>query len=202
MSSGLTNAPTAFMDLMNRVFRPIMDQFVVIFIDDILIYLKSIEEHVYHLKTVLQTLREQHIYAKFSKYDFWLESVPFLGYIVSKDGIQIDPQKIKIVSEWSKLTSVIEIRSFLGLIGYYRRFVQDFLRITAPMTRLTQKNVKFMWSEACENSFQLLKEKLTIALVLTLPNGEDKFTVYCNASRIGLGCVLIQNDSVVAYASR
>ena len=98
--------------------------------------------------------------------------------------------------------TVIEIRSFLGLAGYYRIFVQDFSRIAAPMTRLTQKNAKFVWSDACENSFQLLKEKLTTALVLTLPNGEDKFIVYCDASRVGLGCVLMQNGKVVAYASR
>ena len=111
------------MDLMNRAFRPFMDQFVVIFIDDILVYSKSMEEHVYHLRTVLQTLREQQLYAKFSKCDFWLESVAVLGHVMSKDGIQVDPQKIEAVSEWFKLTSVIEIRSFLGLAGYYRRFV-------------------------------------------------------------------------------
>ena len=110
---------------------------------------------------------------------------------MSKDVIQVDPQKIAPVSEWPRLTTVTEIRSFLGLAGYYRRFVQDFSRIVAPMTRLTQKNVKFMWSEACENSFQLFKEKLNTALVLTLPNGVDRFTVYCDASRVCLYFVLI-----------
>ena len=121
---------------------------------------------------------------------------------MSKDDIQVDPQKIKAISEWPRPTTIIEIWSFLGLVGYYRRFIQDFSRIAAPMTHLTQKNMKFMWSEACEKSFQLLKEKLTTAPVLTLPNGEDKFTVYCNASRVFLGCVLMQNGRVVAYASR
>ena len=115
----------------------------------------------------------------------------FHGHVVFKDGIQVDPQKIEAIFEWPRLTSVTKIQSFLGLAGYYRRFVQDFSRIVAPMTHLTQKNVKFMLSEACENSFQLLKEKLIIAPVLTLPNGEDKFTVYCDASRVGLGCVLM-----------
>ena len=122
--------------------------------------------------------------------------------MVSKDGIHIDPQKIEAVSLWPRPTTVTEIRSFLGLAGYYRRFVQDFSRIAAPMTHLTQNNAKFVWSDACENSFQLLKEKLTTALVLTLPNGEDKFTIYYDASRVGLSCVLMQNGRVVAYASR
>ena len=131
-----------------------------------------------------------------------MKSVVFLGHVVTKDGIQVNPQKIKAVSELPKLTTVTEIRSFLGFAGYYRRFVQDFSRITAPMTRLTQKNAKFVWSDACENSFQLLKEKLTTTPVLTLPNGEDKFTVYCDASRVGLDYVLMQNGRVVAYASR
>ena len=148
------------------------------------------EEHVYYLRTVL-VLREHQLYTKFSKCDFWLESIAFFGHVVSKDGIQVDPQKIKAVSKWHKPTSVMEIQSFLGLVGYYRMFVQDCSRIVAPMTRRTQKNMNFVWSEACENSFQLLKEKLTIALVLTLSNGVDKFTVYFDASRVGLGCVLM-----------
>ena len=114
----------------------------------------------------------------------------------------MDPKKIEAVIDWPRPTTVTEIRSFLGLAGYYRRFVQDFSRIAAPLTKLTQKNVKFEWNEACENSFQLLKERLTTAPVLTLPSGVDGFAVYCDASRIGLGCVLMQNGRVVAYASR
>ena len=122
--------------------------------------------------------------------------------MVTKDGIQVDPQKIEAVSEWPRSTTVTEIRSFLGLAGYYRRSVQDFSRIAAPMTRLTQKNAKFVWSDACENSFQVLKEKLTTTPVLILPNGEDKFIVCCDASRVRLGGVLMQNGRVVAYAYR
>ena len=122
--------------------------------------------------------------------------------MATKDGIQVNPRKIEAVSEWPRPTTVTEIQSFLGLAGYYRRFVQDFSKIAAPMTRLTQKNVKFVWSDAFENSFQLLKEKLTTTPVLILPNGEDKFTVYCDASRVGLGYVLMQNGRVVAYALR
>ena len=122
--------------------------------------------------------------------------------MVTNDGIQVDSQKIEAISEWPRPTTVIEIISFLGLTGYYRRFVQDFSRIAAPITRLTRKNVKFVWSDACENSFQFMKERLTTAPVLILPNGEGKYTVYCDASRMGLGCVLMQNGRVVAYASR
>ena len=140
MSFGLTNAPAAFMDLMNRVFKPYVDQFMVVFIDDILVYSKSMDDHVKHLRTVLQTLRDHQLYAKFSKCDFWTESAAFIGHVVTKDGIQVDPQTIEAVSEWLRPTTVTEIRSFLGLAGYYRRFAQDFSRIAAPMTRLTQKN--------------------------------------------------------------
>ncbi|WRX08486.1 Reverse transcriptase domain - like 6 [Theobroma cacao] len=171
MSFGLTNAPAAFMDLMNRVFKPYLDKFVVVFIDDILIYSKSREEHEQHLKIVLQILREHRLYAKFSKCEFWLESVAFLGHVVSKDGIQVDSKKIEAVEKWPRPTSVMEIRSFVGLAGYYRRFVKDFSKIVAPLTKLTRKHTKFEWSDACENSFEKLKACLTTAPMLSLPQG-------------------------------
>ena len=153
MSFGLTNAPAAFMDLMNRVFRPFLDQFVIVFIDDILIYSRSEDEHAKHLRFVLQTLRDHRLYAKFSKCEFWLEQVAFLGHVISKDGIQVDPKKIEAVADWPRPTTVTEIRSFLGLAGYYRRFVKDFSKIAVPLTRLTQKNVKFVWTDKCEEHF-------------------------------------------------
>ena len=124
MPFGLTNAPAAFMDLMNRVFRDYLDLFIIVFIDDILIYSKSPEEHEYHLRLVLQRLKEHRLYAKFSKYKFWLKKVAFLGHIVNQEGISVDPEKIKATIEWQRPTNVIEIRSFLGLAGYYRRFVE------------------------------------------------------------------------------
>ena len=126
----------------------------------------------------------------------------FLGHVVSKDDIQVDPKKIEAVIAWPRPTTVAEVRSFLGLTGYYRRFVKDFSKIAAPLTRLTQKNVKFNWTDRCEEHFLLLKELLTSAPVLTLPSGDEGYTVYCDASRVGLGCVLMQNGKVIAYASR
>ena len=153
MSFGLTNAPAAFMDLMNRVFRLFLDLFVIFFINDILVYSKGEEEHARHLRFVLQTLRDHQLYAKFSKCEFWLDQVAFLGHVVSKDGIQVDPKKIEVVVEWPRPTTVIEIRSFLGLVGYYRRFMKDFYKIAVPLTRLTQKNIKFIWTDRCKEYF-------------------------------------------------
>src|SRR5262249_13705359 len=158
------------------------------FIDDILVYSKSQEEHEEHLAVVLQTLRENQLYAKLSKCEFWLDKVGFLGHVISKEGIQVDPQKVEAVSNWPRPTNVTEIRSFLGMAGYYRRFVKDFSKISAPLTRLTRKQVKFEWNDSCEQSFQKLKECLTSAPVLTLPSGQGGFVIYCDASRIGLGC--------------
>ena len=126
MPFGLTNAPAAFMALMNRVFQPYLDKFVIVFIDEILIYSRSAEEHEDHLRTVLQTLREERLYAKFSKCEFWLNQVVFLGHVISGRGIEVDPRKIKAVLKWESPTNVSEIRSFLGLAGYYRRFVEGF----------------------------------------------------------------------------
>ena len=120
MSFGLTNAPAAFMDLMNRVIRPFLDRFVIVFIDDIQVYSRSEEEHAMHLRLVLQTLREHQLYAKFSKYEFWLDQVSFLGHVVSGDGIQVDPKKIEAITEWPRPITVTEVRSFLGLASYYR----------------------------------------------------------------------------------
>ena len=202
MPFGLTNAPAAFMDLMNRVFKPFLDQFVVVFIDDILVYSKSKEQHEEHLRIVLQILREKKLFAKLKKCEFWLESVSFLGHVIFRDGVSVDPKKVEAVVEWNRPTSVTEIRSFLGLAGYYRRFVKGFSRISMPLTRLTQKGVKFEWSDDCEKSFQDLKSRLVCAPVLIVPFGDEGFTIYSDASKMGLGCVLMQNDKVVAYASR
>ena len=202
MPFGLTNAPAAFMDMMNRVFRPYLDQFVVVFIDDILVYSKSEAEHEQHLRIVLQTLREKQLYAKFSKCEFWLSEVVFLGHVVSAKGIQVDPKKIEAVMEWKQPKNVAEVRSFLGLAGYYRRFVEGFSSIAALLTKLLRKDVPFIWSATQQESFEKLKSILTQAPVLIQPESGKPYTVYSDASYTGLGCVLMQDGKVVAYASR
>jgi hypothetical protein len=202
MPFGLTNAPAVFMDLMNRVFKEYLDKFVIVFIDDILVYSATKELHQEHLQLVLETLRKHKLYAKFSKCEFWLREVSFLGHLISGNGIFVDPAKVEAVMNWKQPKSVTKIRSFLGLAGYYRRFIQDFSRIAYPMTQLTKKGVKYEWNQACEASFQLLKEKLTSALVLTLPIEGEEYEVYTDASGTGLGCVLMQQKKVISYASR
>ena len=202
MPFGLTNAPAAFMDLMNRVFQPYLDRFVIVFIDDIRVYLGSSEENSEHLRIVLQTLRERQLYAKLSKCQFWLDRVAFLGHVISVEGVSVDPKKIEAVVNWKPPKNVSEVRSFLGLVGYYRQFVEEFSKIAAPLTKLTRKDVKYDWVDACQQSFEELKGRLTSAPVLSLPNGRDGFVVYSDASRQGLGCVLMQNDRVITYASR
>ncbi|KAJ9546526.1 hypothetical protein OSB04_019069 [Centaurea solstitialis] len=202
MSFGLTNAPAAFMDLMNRVCKPYLDKFVIVFIDDILIYSKTAEEHGEHLRKVLEMLKREQLYAKFSKCEFWLKEVQILGHIVTQEGIKVDPAKIEAIKDWESPKSPSEVRSFLGLAGYYRRFIEHFSAIATPLTALTKKDVKFEWTSTCEYAFNNLKGKLTSAPILTLPNGTDGFVVYCDASKLGLGCVLMQDGKVIAYASR
>ena len=153
MLFGLTNAPAAFMDLMHRVFQPYLDQFVVVFVDDILIYSQYEEEHEDHLRVVLQAPKEYQLYAKCSKCEFWLIEVRFLGHVVSSSGVLRDSEKIEVVMSWERPKLVFEIHSFLGLAGYYRRFIEDFSRLAAPMTRLTRKEVKFEWNDLCEKAF-------------------------------------------------
>ncbi|KAL4037249.1 hypothetical protein IC575_000837 [Cucumis melo] len=177
MPFGLTNAPAVFMDLMNRIFHRYLDKFVIVFIDDILVYSVDREFHEEHLRIVLQTL-------------------------LSAKGVSVDPQKVEAVVNWERPISATEVRSFLGLAGYYRRFIEDFSRLALPLTALTRKNVKFEWSDKCEQSFQQLKKRLVTAPILALPVTGKDYVIYCNASRLGLGCVLMQNGNVIAYASR
>nr|BAH80025.1 putative retrotransposon protein [Oryza sativa Indica Group] len=202
MSFGLTNAPAFFMNLMNKVFMEYLDKFVVVFIDDILIYSKTKEEHEEHLRLALEKLREHQLYAKFSKCEFWLSEVKFLGHVISSGGVAVDPSNVESVLSWKQPKTVSEVRSFLGLAGYYRRFIENFSKIARPMTRLLQKDGKYKWTEDCERSFQELKKRLVSAPVLILPDSRKDFQVYCDASRHGLGCVLMQEGKVVAYASR
>ncbi|GJY55831.1 putative reverse transcriptase domain-containing protein [Tanacetum coccineum] len=163
MPFGLTNTPTVFMDLMNWVCKPYLDKFVIVFIDDVLIYSKSKEEHA-----------------------------EYLNHVIDSDGIHVHPAKIDYINDWASPKTPTEIRQFLGLAGYYQRFIKGFLKIAKPMTKLTRKNVKFNWTEEAEAAFQLLKQKLCSAPILDLPEGSENFVVYCDASHKGLGAVLIQ----------
>jgi hypothetical protein len=200
MSFGLTNAPVYFMYLMNSVFMRELDKFVVIFIDDILIYSENEEEHAEHLRIVLSRLREHKLYAKFSKCEFWLKKVPFLSHVLSDEGISVDPTKVQEVLDWNSPTTVHEVQSFLGLTGYYRHFIPDFSKTAKPMTRLLEKDRKFDWTLECEQAFHTLRTLLTSTPVLAQPDIEKPFDVYCDASGTGLGGVLMQEGRVIAYA--
>ncbi|GJY37954.1 putative reverse transcriptase domain-containing protein [Tanacetum coccineum] len=179
MPFGLTNAPAVFMDLMNRVCKPYLDKFVIVFIDDILIYSRNKEEHANHLRIILELLKKE----KFQ-------------------GLHVDPAKIEAVKNWASPTTPTKIHQFLGLADYYRRFIKDFSKIAKSLTELTQKNKKYIWGENQESAFQLLKQKLCEAPILALPEGNDDFVIYCDASHQGLVAVLMQRDKVIVYASR
>jgi hypothetical protein len=198
----LTNAPAHFTYLMNSVFMPELDKFVVAFIDDILIYSKNEEEHAKHLRIVLTRLREHQLYAKFSKCAFWLEEIQFLGHVLSAKGIAVNPSKVQDILEWKPPTTVHQVRSFLGLAEYYRRFIPDFSKIVKPITGLLKNDTKFDWSSKCNEAFEQLKVLLTTAPALAQPDIEKPFDVYCDASGSGLRCVLMQEGRVIAYASR
>ncbi|GJT26250.1 putative nucleotidyltransferase, ribonuclease H [Tanacetum coccineum] len=202
MPFGRTNAPAVFMDLMNRVCKPYLDKFVIVFIDDILIYSKNKKEHEEHLKIILELLKREELYAKFSKCEFWIPRVQFLGHVIDSEGIHVDPAKIESIKDWTSPKSPTEIRQFLGLAGYYRRFIEGFSKIAKPMTKLTQKKIKFEWGDKQEAAFQLLKQKLCSAPILALPEGSEDFIAYCDASKKGLGAVLMQREKVISYASR
>ncbi|GJV26070.1 putative reverse transcriptase domain-containing protein [Tanacetum coccineum] len=202
MPFGLTNAPAVFIDLMNQVCKPYSDKFVIVFIDDILIYLKNKQEHKEHLKLILELLKKEELYAKFSKCEFWIPKIQFLGHVIDRQGIHMDPAKIESIKDVESPKSPIDIRQFLGLAGYYRRFIEGFLKIAKTMTKLPQKKVKFEWGDKQETTFQLLKQKLCSAPILALPEGSEDFIVYCDALIKGLGTVLIQREKVISYESR
>ncbi|GKB27246.1 reverse transcriptase domain-containing protein [Tanacetum coccineum] len=179
MPFGLTNSLALFIDLMNRVCRPYLDKFMIVFIDDILIYPKTKEEHDAHLRLNLELLKKEEF-----------------------EGIHVDPAKIKLIKDWESPKTPTEIRQFLGLAGYYRRFIKGFSKIANPMTKMTQKSVKFNWGEKEETAFQTLKQKLCSVPILAFPKGSENFIVYYDASHKGLGVVLMQNEKVITYASR
>ncbi|XP_022007282.1 uncharacterized protein LOC110906459 [Helianthus annuus] len=162
----------------------------------------EVSEHEHHLRTILELLKKQKLYAKLSKCEFWLRKVQFLGHVVNEKCIHVDPSKIEAIKNWSAPKTPTEVLEFLGLAGNYRRFIENYSKIAQSLTSLTQKDEKFDWREKQEAAFQLLKDKLCNAPILSLPVGTDDFVVYCDASRQGLGCVLMQREKVIAYASR
>jgi hypothetical protein len=202
MPFGLTNAPSTFMRLMNHVLREFIGKFVVAYFDDILIYSKSFDEHIDHIRQVLTTLRAEKLYGNISKCTFCTDRVVFLGFVVTAEGIQVDEDKIKEIKDWPVPKNVSQVRSFHGLAGFYRRFVKDFSTIAAPLNNLTKKEVPLLWGDEQERAFQELKTKLCEAPLLQLPDFGKTFEIECDASGIGIGGVLLQEGKPIAYFSK
>lgn len=201
MPFGLTNAPSTFMRLMNHILREFIGKFVVVYFDDILIYSTSLDLHIDHLKSVLTVLREEQLYANLEKCIFCTNHVVFLGFVVSSKGVQVDEEKVRAIQEWPTPKSVTEVRSFHGLASFYRRFVKDFSTLAAPLNEVLKKNVGFKWGEKQEEAFNVLKQKLTNAPILALPNFQKSFEIECDASNVGIGAVLMQEGHPIAYFS-
>jgi hypothetical protein len=201
MPFGLTNARSIFMRLMNHVLRAFIGRFVVVYFDDILIYSKNLEEHVMHLKSVLKILRKERLFANLKKCTFCMDKLVFLGFVVSKRGIEVDEEKVKAIQEWPTPTTISQVRSFHVLASFYKRFMHDFSSLAAPLTEVIKKNVPFKWGKEQEKAFNLIKEKLTNAPLLVLPNFAKTFEIECDTSGIGIGAVLMQEGCPVAYFS-
>ncbi|KAJ9536652.1 hypothetical protein OSB04_un000201 [Centaurea solstitialis] len=201
MPFGLTNAPSTFMRLMNHVLRDFIGKFVVVYFDDILIYSKSLDDHLEHLTSVLSVLRKEKLFANMKKCTFCTNHVVFLGYVVSSQGISVDEEKVKAIQDWPTPKNVSEVRSFHGLASFYRRFVKNFSTLASPLTKVIKKNVGFKWGKEQEQAFEQLKFQLTHAPLLSLPNFDKTFEIECDASGVGIGAVLMQEGKPLAYFS-
>ncbi|KAK0574645.1 hypothetical protein LWI29_026628 [Acer saccharum] len=200
MPFGLSNASSTFMRLMNQVLRPFIGKYVVIYFDDILIYSRSEEDHMEHLRAVLEVLSKNKLFINFKKCSWITARLLFLGYVVSSEGILVDEEKVRAIRDWPTPKMVGEVRGFHGLATFYRRFVRDFSSIVAPITECLKKG-KFQWSEAADTAFAVIKEKLCTIHVLALPSFEKLFEVECDASGVGIGAVLSQEKKPVAFFS-
>ena len=198
MPFGLTGAPSTFMRLMNEVLRPFLGKFIVVYLDDILIYSKEIEEHLEHLQQLFEVLRKQRLYAKLEKCNFLLPEVSFLGYIIGKEGVKVDPEKVKAIKEWPTPTTLTQVRSFHGLASFYRRFIKDFSSVMAPVTECTKQG-KFEWIPTAQSAFEKLKDMMCKAPILKLPDFTKPFELECDASGVGIGAVLVQEGRPIAF---
>ena len=202
LSFGLTNAPATFMRLMHTVLAPYIGKFVLVYLDDILIYSKTEDEHLSHIRTVLQTLRQHKLYVKLSKCEFFKPELKFLGHIVGRDGVKVDPAKIAVLRTWPDLSSPGDVRSFLGLANYFRKYIRGYSATVAPLVQLTREKAAWVWGPAQKAAFEAIKKALTSAPVLTIPDLNKPFTVVSDASKIASGAVLLQEGRVVAYISK
>ena len=208
MPFGLTNAPPTFMSTMNSIFHNVLDESVVVFLDGILVYSKTLQDHAQHLQQTLQILRDNQFYDKLFKCDFCSNNIEFLGHIITPDGIAPDPKKIKSVADWPVPTSVLDVRSFLGFVNFYKRFIEQQASIAVPLTNLTSKDAPFIWSPSCQQALETLKTSITTAPVLALPhpNPQFPFHISIDASKYAPGCTLSQETSTclrpIAFESR
>jgi hypothetical protein len=201
MPFGLTNAPNTFMRLMNHALRAFLGRFIVVYFDDILVYSKSLDEHIDHLHCVLTVLKKEKLYANLKKCSFCLDKVVFLGFVVGAKGIAVDEKKVKAIKKWPTPKSITEVRSFHGLASFYRRFVKDFSTLAAPLTEIVKKSVGFKWGSEQDRAFIEIKERLCDAPLLALPDFSKTFEIECDASGIGIGAVLMQEKRPIAYFS-
>jgi len=202
MPFDLTNAPATFCNLMNDVLYDFLDNFVVVYLDDIVIYSRGIEEHVTHLSKVLDRLREYELYVKREKCEFAKDEIMFLGHLIGEGQVKMDPRKIQAIVEWSAPKSVSELRSFLGLANYYRRFIKGYSKKTTPLSDLLKKNRRWEWTVDCQQAFEKLKTAVASAPVLGLPDFEKPFEVHTDASDRAIGGVLVQEGHPIAFESR
>ena len=197
MPFGLTNAPSIFQSMMDKIFRDLIGVYVVVYLDDILIFSENEEEHANHVREVLRRLSENKLYCKLSKCTFFAKSIPFLGHVISAEGVSMDPEKVRCVQEWPVPTSVVEIQSFLGLANYYRSFIPSFSELAIPLTTLTKKNVPFVWGELQQKAFESLKKEFDVGRVLAHPDISKPFVLETDASDVALGGVLSQYEGDV-----